>query len=209
MSRPFEDWLHGGDLNAGDMHAGGMDTLPLGRIASTANRDAPNARGKGPGGGKGKGKGQSLGPKLPKLPGGFHAPNVGTVGTDPGATGFATNFGATFNPKNDYEQTGFKNDPEGGYNAFLGSIGLDVGGNDAYGQWLSNQYQSVFDDYNTLRRDDRNQNLTFMDFLHSLGGDTPEARQQYWRAKYALDSDENKGISNTPYAGLSRWLALG
>jgi hypothetical protein len=204
----------------------------------TPDRDAMNRRGGGGGGnrggpgnnvnrnrnrGGGGNNGGGLGTQLPDLPGspGLHMPVTGSIGGNLPGGAFSTlqqqNESFAFSGNNDKENSYFDTNPQEAFTGWMQQAGMtpNASAPDAFGQWLSRQYEPLQQQYAGLIADDQNRNLTFMDYLGSLGGVTygqpgwQDAQRRYWQQRYAADSMENKGLNDAPYVGQSRWLAFG
>jgi hypothetical protein len=221
MAGPFDDHLvgsrgrgargGGGSVNANRNRGGG---------SGGGGNNHPNNRNKNKGGG---------GPIVPDLPVvnkdlGLHQVGTGQMG-GAFALGAGTQFapgagssgvGMGFSDKDDYERTYFKNNPQEGFRAFVGSAGLNANAlaPDLFGQWLDRQYGRTEAEYNALRADNPNQDLSYLDYLSSLGGvpygqpGWDASQKAYWQHLYAADTDENRGISRSPFQGTGRWLAF-
>lgn len=219
MASPFDDHLVG-SRGRGARGGGGS-------VNSNRNRGGGgggNTRNRNRGGGGGGG-----GPIVPDLPVvnkelGLNQVNTGAMGGGfslGAGTGFAPGAGASmvgagFSDTDDYESSFFKNNPAAGFKAFLGSAGLnaDAAAPDLYGQWLARQQARTQAEYEMLTADAKNQDLSYLDYLGSLGGVAygqpgwQEAQNAYWRHLWNTDSNANRGINDAPFLGQSRWLTF-
>ena len=126
--------------------------------------------------------------------------------------------GGRYSDKEEYEAAQFRNKPREAYGAMLGTAGLTVGGTDTFGQWLANEYDrpgGLYDQFNTLRTDKANENLSWFDYLGQLGGvqygqpGWAQGMNQYMQHLYNSAGRDQRGVNYTPYEGTSRWLAYG
>lgn len=221
-NNPFDDHLV---ASRGRGARGGMAG---GSVNNNRNRGGPGGggnnrpnnrhRNRGPGGGLGA-------PDLPVVDAGLGLDQVNTgqmgggfalgAGTPYGPGAGSTTVGATYSDKTPYEQSFFKDQPEAAFKAFLGSAGLnaDPAARDLYGQWLFNQQARTQREYEALAADAENQNLSYLDYLGSLGGvgygqpGWEQSQRDYWRYLWNTDTDANRGIDNTRFQGQGRWLA--
>lgn len=119
-----------------------------------------------------------------------------------------------FSDTNPHEIDRFANEPEAAYQAMLRQAGMSASGNDLLAQYLANDYQRLYGDYNLLRTDDANTNLTWFDYLGNLGG-TPYGRpgwsdafRRYMTGRYNAAGVAGRGEQVTPYSGFGRWLTF-
>lgn len=162
---------------------------------------------------------ETVGPALPELDSalGLNATNTGGTNGAFGmqSAGFGLGNKPLFSDNSEYEQGVFKENPQAGFNAFASSAGMSPMGQDNFGQWLQRQYDIEQANYQTLAADDQNQNLTWYDYLGNLAGvqygkpGWEDAYKQFWMGRYANDSMANRGLSDAPYQGQTRWLAIG
>ena len=177
----------------------------------------------------GRGRGARGGGVVPDLPVvdkglGLNQVNTGQMGGafalgagTPYAPGAGSSMlGAQFSDKDDHELSFFNNNPQAGFRAFVGSAGLNANAAapDLFGQWLDRQYGRTEAEYQALTADAANQDLSYLDYLSSLGGvpygqpGWDASQKAYWQHLYAADTDENRGISRSPFQGTGRWLAF-
>lgn len=215
----FQDFMHGGgDASTTAAPRGGGGNNNRNR-PNNRNRNKPKNRGGGGGGGAGTDDGASVGPALPELNAGLglNAPNTGGNNGAFGmqSAGFGLGTAPNFSDKSEYESSRFATDPQGGFNAFASSSGMAPMGQDNFGKWLQGQYEIEQANYNTLKADDQNQNLSWFDHLGNLAGvqygqpGWEDAYKKFWMGKYNNDSMANRGLQDTPYQGQTRWLAMG
>jgi hypothetical protein len=183
------------------------------------NRNKPKNKNKPGGGGGATDDEASVGPALPELNAslGLNAPNTGGNNGAFGmqSAGFGLGNSPLFSDTSEYESSRFNTDPQGGFNAFASSAGMAPMGQDNFGRWLQSQYEIEQQNFNTLKADDQNQNLSWFDHLGNLSGvqygqpGWEDAYKKFWMGRYNNDSMANRGLSDTPYSGQTRWLALG
>jgi hypothetical protein len=129
---------------------------------------------------------------------------------DPGALP-----GGGFNGGNAYEDSFFRENPQAGARAFLQSAGLSPGGRDAFGQWMEGEMQRMYEDFDAMRAESDNQNLSFLDYLANIGAvpygspNWADSFNRFMQQKYAYTPLEMKGLSYAPFEGGTRWLAFG
>jgi len=206
------------------MNRGGAPAMakPRGGGGNNRNRNRNNNGNKNKQKSKTKGGGgdpPSIGPELPTLNAdlGLNAPNTGGAGGafSMSSAGFGVGNKPAFSDKSEYEQTFFKDNPQGGFNAFASAAGMSPTGQDAFGQWLGRQYDLEQQNYQMLAGDDQNQNLSWFDYLGNLTGTKygqpgwEDAYKRYWTGRYNNDSMANRGLNDMPYQGNTRWLAFG
>lgn len=217
----FKDFMQGGGSSGGTTAGPRAGRGGGGGNTRNNTRNKPKNKNKPGGGGGGATDDEtaSVGPPLPELNAGLglNAPNTGGSNGAFGmqSAGFGLGGKPTFSDTSEWESSRFETDPQGGFNAFASASGMSPMGQDAFGQWLQRQYDIEQQNFSTLRADDQNQNLSWFDYLGNLAGvpygkpGWQDAYKRFWLGKYQNDSMANRGLSDAPYQGQTRWLAFG
>jgi hypothetical protein len=95
----------------------------------------------------------------------------------------------------------YNTNPQEGFGASMSGLGFNMGGHDAFSQFMNRQFEPTYGNFMTQKLG--NENLRFDHYLTGLGGPA------YWRNLYNMAPMEAKGLRYGDYEGLSRTLAFG